>query len=70
LRFFLESEDWRFVSNIAHIGVYNKLEEDLAREITFRITEIKEEDLLPEDVKMKYKLYDEIFTMIDSNSVS
>jgi len=45
----LESEAWRFVSHKAHFGLYNK--SGIERTYKFRVTEIKEEDVLPPEIK-------------------
>ena len=59
IKILLESEAWRFVSNKAYFGLYNKSGEEKAYK--FKVTEIKEEDILPEDLKDKFLFFEEIF---------
>lgn len=59
IKVLLESEAWRFVSAKAHFGLYNK--SGLERSYKFSVTEIKEEDLLPIELKDKYLFFEELF---------
>lgn len=50
----LETESWRFISEKAYIGLYNFDPESNAKDYTFKLTEILEEDILPQDLKFKH----------------
>jgi hypothetical protein len=66
----LETEAWRFVSDKAYIGIYNDDTTIADRSYTIRVTEVKEEDLLSEDLKPKYQIYERVFQDIDAATVS
>ena len=61
----LESESWRFISTKARIGVYNKSGQ--SREYKVKVTELKEKDMLPDELKTKFMLFDSIFKKEDAS---
>lgn len=66
----IESECWRFVGERGKFGIYNTDPSRETREITFKVTEIKEELLIPQDIRNRFLLYESIFTAIDSAAIS
>ena len=68
LNILLESESWRFVSTHARFGLY-KLSSD-PRKYQFSLQEIEEETLLPEDLRVKLKVYDKVFRERDAATIS
>ncbi len=61
----LESESWRFISTKARIGVYNK--SGKSREYKVKVTELKEKDMLPDELKARFMLFDSIFKKEDAS---
>jgi len=47
----LDTEAWQFASAKAHFGLYNK--SGIDQQYSFFVKEVKEEDLLPEDIRTK-----------------
>ena len=68
LNVILESESWRFIGTNARIGVYNK--SGSPREYKVKVTELKEKDMLPDDIKAKFILFDHIFKKEDASLIS
>ena len=66
----LETESWRFVSEKATFGIYNFDPSDNAKNFVFKLTEIKEEDLLTEELKPRYQLYETLFANVDAGTIS
>lgn len=71
LKVIIESEAWRFISDSAHFGIYNKKsstaeQSQLKRKYKFKVSEIKEEDLLPQDIKEKFLFFESIFKGSDA----
>lgn len=64
----LETEAWRFISEKAYFGIYNSSKEPI--DITFKITEIKEEELLTPELRKKYLIYEGVFQDIDAQAIS
>ncbi|CDW84668.1 sam-dependent methyltransferase [Stylonychia lemnae] len=67
IKVLLESEAWRFVSNKAHFGLYNKSGQDQIYK--FKLTEIKEEDILPVELKDKFIFFEELFNSKEEAAV-
>ena len=61
----LESESWRFISTKARIGVYNK--SGKSREYKVKVTELKEKDMLTDELKARFMLFDSIFKKEDAS---
>ena len=50
----LETESWRFISEKAHIGIYNFDPENNSKHYVLKLTEILEEDILPKELKIRH----------------
>lgn len=61
----LEGESWRFIGTKCSIGIYNVSSSD---SITYKIklTEVLENELLPNEIALKYQIFDEIYSDIDA----
>lgn len=68
LKVILESESWRFISSIAHIGLHNK--SGSTTDYTIKLTELKDLDMLPPSLQAKYEIFDNIFKRSDASQVS
>ena len=68
LHVLLETECWRFISEKAHFAIHNTSGKE--KEITFRLKEIPEDSLLPEDLRTKNEIFTSIFSEVDAASIS
>lgn len=64
----LETECWRFISERAHFGIYNN--SDQPKEIEFKLKEVTEESLLPEDLRRRSEIFNSLFKEVDASGVS
>lgn len=59
IRVILESESWRFISHHVHIGIHNKGGGGgKSRLYTVKITEMKTHEMLPQQIRDRYQVFD------------
>jgi hypothetical protein len=64
----LESESWRFISSVVHIGLH--LKNSPPKEYTVKLTEMKDSDMLPQELRFRYELFNRYFDHSDAFQVS
>ena len=65
IRVILESESWRFISHKAHLGLYNK--SGRPREYTLKITEMKDSEMLPDSLRVRFEYFEKLFKRTDAS---
>ena len=65
----LESESWRFMSDKAHIGIFNK-SQDPDRQYTLKVTELKDHEMLPVELRDKFIFFDGLYSRQDASQIS
>jgi hypothetical protein len=67
IKVILQSESWRFVSRKAHIGLHNKRGDGSSRQYTLKLTELKEIDILPPEIRDRFLVFDNLFKRNDAS---
>ena len=49
------------MGKISYFGIYNTDSVNLKKSISIRVTEIKEDEILPIEIKKKFELYSAVF---------
>ena len=68
IKVLLETECWRFISEVAHFGIYNISGQEM--EISFRLEEVPEENIMPYDLRDKNEIFEKIFEGTDASGTS
>jgi len=67
LRVILEQDSWRFIGTKMHIGLHTKT----PRDYTLRVSELKDNQILPPELRARFNLFETVFkTSEDASTIS